>query len=511
LALSPENVAQIVAEFAEPLAGARLQKITQPGEDRILLRFRSARGPFDLLIVAGRDLPRVHLVRRIPPSPPEPPPFCRALRKHIEGARVEEVTAVPGERIVEIRLHRGPRPRGTTHRLVAELFGRGANVALVDDAGIVVAVLHARARAARSLGAGAPYARPAPPPAPRPPDPEPLPRDSESPFPHNAGLERACHESEVSRALERERETIQREIRRRRRRLDSRHARVEADRARLDDPATLRRKGEGLKGALTTLGGAGRRGLATIEVPDPLDPAGGVSTIALDPRLSVGENMERFFHRARRSARAAERIAAHLAWIGEEVRRLDDLETATREAASLEALRTARASLVDDTTPGSETRRDEPRRGRRDRSPAAPAGPRRFHSKDGLLLLVGRNARENDTLTFRIARGEDLWLHTRDYPGSHVIVRVERGRPVPEETLLDAGHLAAHFSPARGHGRVAILYAPRKLLRKAKGAPSGQVLVAKPRSLDLRVDPARLARLLGAHPPFAPTGPGPGG
>src|SRR5207302_8865314 len=111
-----------------------------------------------------------------------------------------------------------------------------------------------------------------------------------------------------------------------------------------------------------------------------------------------------------------------------------------------------------------------------ERSPAtakqrAPARApfRAFRSSSGARILVGRNARANDELTLKWARGNDLWLHARGVQGSHVIVP-EPGEAPDSRTLADAALLAAHFSSARNAGDAEVAWTRRKHVRKAKGA-----------------------------------------
>jgi len=108
---------------------------------------------------------------------------------------------------------------------------------------------------------------------------------------------------------------------------------------------------------------------------------------------------------------------------------------------------------------------------------------------------VGRSAEENEVVTFRIARGRDTWLHVRDRPGAHVVIRTTEGRPPPLETLLDAAILAVHHSSVRGAAGVDVAYTLRKHVRALKGAPRGTVSVAGERTLRVDPDPERLARL----------------
>ncbi|HEX8129354.1 MAG TPA: NFACT RNA binding domain-containing protein, partial [Pyrinomonadaceae bacterium] len=112
------------------------------------------------------------------------------------------------------------------------------------------------------------------------------------------------------------------------------------------------------------------------------------------------------------------------------------------------------------------------------------AGARRYRSSDGYEILVGRAAKDNDQLTFKVARAHDLWLHAADYPGSHVIVRnPARGEDVPHRTVIEAAQLAAHFSQAKRDSKVSVHYTPRKFLSKPKGAAPGLVRMSSFRTL----------------------------
>ena len=95
---------------------------------------------------------------------------------------------------------------------------------------------------------------------------------------------------------------------------------------------------------------------------------------------------------------------------------------------------------------------------------------------DGREVLIGRNSRENDELTFRVAAGNDFWLHVADYSGSHVIVRNAAGDAELDEALLvKAAQLAAYHSQARNSSKVEVHYTQRKHVGKPKKAPPGLV------------------------------------
>jgi predicted ribosome quality control (RQC) complex YloA/Tae2 family protein len=94
-------------------------------------------------------------------------------------------------------------------------------------------------------------------------------------------------------------------------------------------------------------------------------------------------------------------------------------------------------------------------------------------------------------------RGSDLWLHTRDVPGGFVFIRAIRGKSFPLETLLDAGNLAVWFSKAKGSPVTELYTTPVKYLKRAKDGPLGLVVPTQEKNLTIRLDRARLDRLLG--------------
>src|SRR2546425_3695543 len=102
-------------------------------------------------------------------------------------------------------------------------------------------------------------------------------------------------------------------------------------------------------------------------------------------------------------------------------------------------------------------------------------GTRRYISTDGFEILVGRTSKDNDHLTFKVAKAYDLWLHAADYGGSHVVVRNSTRKPIPHRTLIEAAQLAAHFSQAKKNPKADVHYTERKFVSKIKGAKPGLV------------------------------------
>ena len=112
-------------------------------------------------------------------------------------------------------------------------------------------------------------------------------------------------------------------------------------------------------------------------------------------------------------------------------------------------------------------------------------------------FLVGKTAKDNDHLTLKVANPDDLWLHARGTPGSHVVVRLEKGATVPPETLKDAATLTLWFSDLRKSGKGEVIYTLRKFVRKGKGFKPGSVTVEREKSLWIEVKEDRLNRLKG--------------
>ena len=103
----------------------------------------------------------------------------------------------------------------------------------------------------------------------------------------------------------------------------------------------------------------------------------------------------------------------------------------------------------------------------------------RYESPNGVTLLVGRNNRQNDQLSFRMANDYDLWLHTQEIPGSHALLRLEPGQPVDPHDLQWAADMAALHSRARQSEQVPVIYTQPRHVYKPKGAQPGMVIYKK--------------------------------
>jgi predicted ribosome quality control (RQC) complex YloA/Tae2 family protein len=119
--------------------------------------------------------------------------------------------------------------------------------------------------------------------------------------------------------------------------------------------------------------------------------------------------------------------------------------------------------------------------------------------RDGWLMVVGRSAKENDELLRRYVKGNDLWLHVRDFAGSYVFIKQRSGKTVPLPILLDAANLALFYSKGRNSGRGELFYTQVKYLRRAKNGPKGLVIPTQEKNLSVTLDDRRLKELEGCR------------
>lgn len=299
----------------------------------------------------------------------------------------------------------------------------------------------------------------------------------------------ALHEAGIR--LDAQRRVLSDQVSRRRRKRARLQRNLERDLETARAGEQSRREGELLNGARGQL----RRGMSEIVVQDFFDPELPTVRIELDPAATPQENIEQRFKRYRKSQRGVPMIEGRLARVQDEVCDLDELLEEIANASHIAMLTPLIPKVSERCQPVRRYRTKGPKQ-------ASVSGPRRFFSIDAVEILVGRNAKGNDELTLRIARGNDLFLHVASRAGSHTVVRTEKGKSVPTETLLDAAHLTFYYSlPDAARKRVQegtvvdVDYTPVKYVRKPKGVPAGLVLLSRHKTLHLRVEIERLRRL----------------
>jgi predicted ribosome quality control (RQC) complex YloA/Tae2 family protein len=195
-------------------------------------------------------------------------------------------------------------------------------------------------------------------------------------------------------------------------------------------------------------------------------------TIDIDPTLTAVENAQSYFERYRKAGRAAKEIPARIRALEADLDYLGQLESDLTLAESRPEIDAVHEALVEaGWTP------KKPRQS----SSAMAKRPRRFDVGD-FPVFVGRNAPQNDQVTFQRGDPSDLWLHVRGLPGAHVIVKTG-GRPVPEDAVERAAELAAYYSSARESESVDVDVTERRFVKRAPGGRPGMVTYGNERTL----------------------------
>lgn len=479
--MNDETIKAIVEEIGPQLAGRVMGKVFQLSRTSVAIDFRLSDARYLFVSVDPSLDPRLYLIeRRVRDLEKEALPtssFVMALKKHLSGAELVAITKDEGDRIVRFSFRGRDAVGNMLERvLVAQLTGRAANLLLLNEHGYIIDTLRSLHGAGQE--AGEPYAPPA----------QTGTRTSKQMLQLGefASLSEAAdnyyREVEAGRAFEaraaRERSRLNKEIAQRARL--KRH--LEADLAAHGDAEEHKRIGDLLLANLAT---AERRG-SKVSVADYYTEGAPQIELEVDENSSLQEEAARRFARYTKARRASREIAERLETIEKELKRL---EAQRQELESITTARDSKALGAVTTEPTSEGERK--REQKRKQAENVP-GTRRYTSSDGYEILVGRAARDNDNLTFRVARPYDLWLHAADYPGSHVIVRNPTRAEIPHRTLIEAAQIAAHFSQARNDTKVTVHYTQRKFLSKPKGSAPGLVRMSSFRSIT--VEPKFLNR-----------------
>jgi predicted ribosome quality control (RQC) complex YloA/Tae2 family protein len=220
-------------------------------------------------------------------------------------------------------------------------------------------------------------------------------------------------------------------------------------------------------------------GMKSIALPD--FETGEPVVIALEPEKNAVQNAQALYRRHQKLKRARAAVEPLLAEVREEIEYLELVEMGIaqldgyREPADLKALEEIRDELI-----GQGYLEDPEYRSQMD----APATDfYRYKTPSGFELLVGRNNRQNDILSFRMAGDYDLWFHTQEIAGSHVLLRLPAGAAPEEADLQFAADLTAHYSRAREAAQVPVVYTEPKYVYKPKGAKPGMVVYKHERIL----------------------------
>ena len=210
---------------------------------------------------------------------------------------------------------------------------------------------------------------------------------------------------------------------------------------------------------------------AEITVPNIYSETGEEISIPLDRRLTVAANVTACYKKYDKLKRSTKFIAAQIELCRTEIAYLETVAHALTASTTLADIDEIRTELI-----AGGYLKDARKKSASSKKPQ----PLKFTAPDGTEILVGKNNAQNDRLTFKIAAPDDLWLHTKDITGSHVIVRSSN---VSEETLQLAAEIAAHFSKAQASSKVPVDYVQCRYVKKPSGAKPGFVIFTNQRTL----------------------------
>lgn len=455
-------IQRVIEELRPSLRGRFLGKIFQLTPLSFAVDF-GLRGEY-LFISVEPVSPRLYLIKRrlkelekqsVPLSP-----FAQMMRSKLSGRHVVDISKDPLDRIVRLTF-RVEDESIIFRRLVIQLTGRSADLFLLDELNRIEAVL-------RGQGQARVHETYEPPPRPQKEPRDTLPDAPESP---SAQLDAHFQALDRVKAFDSRAKALRSKLTRSIRQQQTLREHLQQDLIRHGDPEEHKRTGDLL---LANVANASRDG-NKVRISDYYSEGAPTIEIEVDENRSLQEEAAHRFRQYGKAKRAAEEIAERLHQIDRETvqieARLKELEQIidSRDEAALEGFEKPPPAPKTPPKKSGKTQK--------------LTGVRRYLSTDGYEILVGRAARDNDNLTFRIAQPNDLWMHAGDYPGSHVVVRNPTRKEIPQRTIIEAAQLAGRFSQASEDAKVVVHYTERKFLSKPKGAAPGLVRLSRFRSI----------------------------
>ena len=535
----------LTAELNETLPGSRIDKIQQPDRETVLLSLRTqGAGNRRLLLSASPNHPRIHYTAEKFEQPAQPPMFCMLLRKHLSGGRILSLTQLPMERAVDLCIESADELGELSRKHIwLELMGRNSNLILTGPDGRILDCLRRvdfEMSEKRQVLPGLFYREP--------PTQGKLDLRAETPEALQAELERLRTQTAFDGWLMDRyagiSPLIAREL------VFRLTGSVEADLSALEPADLAPRLCEALHGLLTgfapTLLLRGEtpkdfsfRPIAQYEGWMTCRTAAGFSALLDDYyaerdrtqrikartqnltkmlntlksraerklanqrkeleatydrerlRLSPQQNAAKLYKDYNKAKHAEKFLTGQIAAGETEVEYLTSVLDALSRAETERDVSDIRTELIE----GGYLRSTD----RKKQMKTQPARPLEFRSSDGFQILVGRNNRQNDLLTAKMAYKTDLWLHVQKSHGSHVIIACA-GAQVPDRTITEAAMLAGWYSEARQGQNVPVDLCPVRQVKKPAGAKPGMVVYENYRTVYVTPDPELPGRLSRREP-----------
>jgi len=211
------------------------------------------------------------------------------------------------------------------------------------------------------------------------------------------------------------------------------------------------------------------QGMSNIELENFYDESCPVISVPLNPEYTPSRNAQEYYLKYTKAKNAAKMVSEQMKLNLEEIEYLESAYDLLSRAESEKDINDIRTELEEQGYVKSKMKA-------KSKKTEAPSQPLRFISSDGFEILVGRNNKQNDYLTLRASKENDLWFHTKNIPGSHTVVKVNNKNDIPESTIFEAAVLAAYHSKGKASANVAVDYTKVKNVKKPSGAKPGMVI-----------------------------------
>lgn len=453
----------VTEELNSALTGQKFGKIFQLGKLRLAIDFRLP-NDFYLFISLEPSAPRIHFIKRrfkdLEKQSQNPNSFTMFLYKRLSRAVLKKITRDENERIARFLFEAEDEIEGLkNYTLVVQLTGRSANLFLLDGDDFILESLRDNSGAGQEIASR--FA------APR--NEIFLQKTDTTIFPRgrfetlSESLDAHFQAVETERDFQQKAKSAEAKLKQEISRREKLKRKLKQDLENHGDAEKWKRYGDLI---LANLANAARVG-NTVLVVDYFDENTPTIEIEADENSSLTNAAEKFFKRYTKARNAQIEIKKRLEIINSEIELWEAKRRELAEAVAekdLDFLRSITGEDLKDKPSKTKAKREE-----------IFGGARRYLSSDNFEILVGKAAKDNDYLTFRIAKSNDLWLHAADYAGSHVVVKNPNRLEIPPKTLIEAAQLAAFFSQAKNHPKAVVHYTAKKFVGKPKGASAGLV------------------------------------
>jgi len=496
LSLNWKEINLILSELDLP--GMQIQKIYQSNFDVLALVVygkspqsgTKAEARSRLLLVSLSPLAcRFHESFRPVPKSEKPLRFAEFLKSRILNGHIEEAVQLGDNRVIRITIRRGEN----SYRLYIRLWSNAANVILTDEKNIILDAMKRHPKRGEKGGGiykpelleqlaqnKQPGTNQQPPGANKTKHYEVRDLPGEGSF--NKRIDDWYAEHGGALSLEQLREEVHRHIGKSRINLETALERLREKEADYAGAERYREYGDLILSNAAFLA----PGAPWLETqPVSAGEAGGagddIIRIELDSRKNPAENAAHYYEKYRKAKNGLGELREEITETEQELAKLSETEK----------------QLLNETNPLKLESLLKKIRGKSNK-PAAGKSAKRpglSFADDDWLILVGRDAAENDELLRRHVKGNDLWLHVRDWAGSYVFIKHRPGKTVPLEILVDAGNLALFYSKGRNNGRGDLYYTQVKYLRRAKNGPKGLVIPTQEKNISITLEKSRLKKL----------------